>query len=141
MLSWRTAAWPVSENNQSKAWEENTVLVHTNMVYFLKAENERTLGSLYRLMSGFLKQSRFGLPLLRVIMIKGSKPNLSRICSALYFWDSDPQMCSFTHRISPRAFLQEHCTFCFDVLSLSVCLDRIRIRGIYVRHIAVWCKK
>lgn len=52
-----------------------------------------------------------------------------------------PQMCSFRHRISPGAFLQEHCTFCFDGSSLSVYLDRIRTRGISVRLVAVWCKK
>lgn len=50
-------------------------------------------------------------------------------------------MCCFTHRISPRAFLQEHCMSCFNGSSLSVYLDRIRTRGISVRHIGVSCKK
>lgn len=56
--------------NQRKAWEQNAVLVQTDTVYFLRAENGRTLESLCRFMSGFSKQSRFGLLLLRVIKIK-----------------------------------------------------------------------
>lgn len=56
--------------NQRKAWEQNAVLVQTDTVYFLRAENGRTLESLCRLMSGFSKQLRFGLLLLKVIMIK-----------------------------------------------------------------------
>lgn len=56
--------------NQRKAWEQNAALVQTDTVCFLRAENGRTLESLCRLMSGFLKQSGFGLLLLRLIMIK-----------------------------------------------------------------------
>lgn len=41
--------------NQWKAWEENAVLVQIDIVDFVRPENERTLESLCRLMSGFFK--------------------------------------------------------------------------------------
>lgn len=47
--------------NQRKAWEENALLVQTDTVYFLRAENERTLENMCRLMPGSFKQSGFGL--------------------------------------------------------------------------------
>lgn len=124
--------------NQRKAWEQNAVLVQTDTVYFLRAENGRTLGVCAGLCQDFLNSPGLGCYSWESLR---SKPNLSRVCSVLYCWDSDPQICSFTHTISPRAFLQEHCAFCFDGSSLSVYLDRIRARGISVRHIAVQCKK